>query len=130
MLKTFVRNVTVRSTATRAEDLVAHVAADQNGAAAVLLDALLRLLRIVVFVKVDDRNVGAFLRKSDGDGAADAAISAGNDGDLALEPAAAGLPLVFRLRARLHLGLDSGLARLPLRWERFLLSHPCDVSAC
>jgi hypothetical protein len=42
-----------------------------------------------VLVQVGDQHVGAFAREGEGDGAADAAVAAGDDGRLVLEAAVA-----------------------------------------
>ena len=69
-----------------AELLVADVAGDRDRSAAFLLDDLLRLLRIVMLAQIKDCDVGAFAREQRGDGAADSAVGAGDQRDLALEP--------------------------------------------
>ena len=62
---------------------VGDVARQQEAARALGLDRLARRLGVVVLVEIDDRDVGAFARVQDGDGAADAGIAAGDERDLA-----------------------------------------------
>ena len=47
---------------------------------------LLGLRRIVMLAQIDDGDVGALAREQGRDGAADAAVGAGDQRDLALEP--------------------------------------------
>ena len=80
-----------------------------------------RLLGVVLFVEVDDRDVGALARECDGDRAADAAVAAGDQGSPALELAAAAVLRALGLRTRRHLRLDPGPALLRLRGTKPLL---------
>jgi hypothetical protein len=70
-----------------AEILVAKVAGDEDRALPLGLDDLLGLRGVVMFAKIEDGDVGALTRIEGGDRSADAAIGAGDDRDLALEPA-------------------------------------------
>ena len=67
-----------------AEVLVADVAGDRDRLAAFLLDDLLGLRRIVMLAQIEDGDVGALAREQGGDRAADAAVGAGDQRDLAL----------------------------------------------
>ena len=49
-------------------------------------DDLLRLLRVVMFAEVEDRDVRALARVQSGDRATDSAVGTGDQRDLALEP--------------------------------------------
>ena len=68
-----------------AETAVGNVARYQDTILPFRLDGLLGLLRIIMLVEIDDRDVSAFARIEHGDRPADAAIAAGDEGDLALE---------------------------------------------
>ena len=67
-----------------AEVLVADVTGDEDRFAAFLLDDLLRLLRVVMLAKIENRYVGALAREERSDGAADAAVRAGDQRNLVL----------------------------------------------
>src|SRR4029079_12612442 len=69
-----------------AERLVADIPGNRERAAALALDDRLGALRIVMLAQIDDRNVGALAGEQRRDRAADAAIAAGDQRDLALEP--------------------------------------------
>ena len=69
-----------------AERLVAKVAGNEDRAAAFGFDDLLGLFGVVMLAQIEDRDVGAFASVERGDGAADPAVGAGDDRDLALEP--------------------------------------------
>jgi len=70
-----------------AEAFLADIALDEEAAAAVFLgDLLLYGLGVFAFVEVGDGYVGAFFSEEYGHGAADAAVAAGDDGYLVLEP--------------------------------------------
>ena len=63
------------------------------------LDDPLRLRGVVMLAQIEDGDVGALAREQGGDGAADAAVGAGDQGDLAVEPAGARIErLPFGLR--------------------------------
>jgi hypothetical protein len=81
-----------------AEIAAAEVAGDADGAAALGLDELLRVRRILMLVEVEDGDIRAFAGEQHGDRAADPAVAAGDDRDLVLQPVGAGI-------ARLPLGL-------------------------
>src|ERR1700744_1070925 len=68
---------------------VGQVAGHQHRLTAGLLDPLGRLPRVFILVQVADQHVGAFAGECDRHRAADSAVGAGDDGLLALEPAAA-----------------------------------------
>ena len=59
--------------------------------------------RVVMLAQIEDGDVGAFAREQSGDRAADAAVGAGDQRDLVLQPAGAGI-------ARLPVGLGFELA--------------------
>src|SRR5690606_23364333 len=69
----------------------ADVGAQRQRAPALRLDDPRRLLRIVALEQIDDRHVGAFAREQRRHRAADAAVAAGDDRDLAVEAAGAGM---------------------------------------
>jgi hypothetical protein len=73
-----------------AKGFVADVALDGQALTALVLDQPLHFLRIRHFFEKDDRNVGAFAREQHRDGAADAAVAAGDQRDPAGKPGAAG----------------------------------------
>ena len=62
-----------------------HVGLDDLGLAAGVLDLLLRRERRVLVLVVVDRHGGALAGELERDGAADAAVAAGDDGGLVLE---------------------------------------------
>ena len=96
-----------RATAVVAERLVADVAGDRDRAAALDRHDLGGLRRILMLVEVEDRDVGALAREQRRDRPADAAVAAGDERDLALEPARAGIarrPFGLRLELRLLAG--------------------------
>ncbi len=97
-----------------AEGRVTYVAADEQATAALRLDQLLRLAGIPVLVQIDDGHVGPFAGKEDSHGAADAAIAAGDEGDLVLQLAAAAVLRGLILRLRRHLRFAAGLDFLGL----------------
>ena len=88
----------------------------------------LRLLGVLVLVEVDDRDVGALLGEDDRDGAADAAVAAGDERDLAAQLAAGPVLAVLGLRPRRHLRLDAGPAVLVLRRLLGFPDLPCDTT--
>ncbi len=74
-----------------AEHLVADVALEQDRAAALVLDQARGLLGVVVLFEIEDRDQRALARHRDRDRAADAAVAAGDDRDLVLQLADAGI---------------------------------------
>ena len=96
-----------------------------------VLDQALGRLGVLVLVEVDDRDVGALLGEGDRDRAADAAVAAGDQRDLAVE--LAGGPVVPHLGTRLRRHLPSaapaagpapaadGARTGFLAWRRFLI---------
>jgi hypothetical protein len=68
-----------------AEFRIANVAADQQAFPSFLLNRLPGALGILILFQVDNRNIGAFARVQHGDAAPDAAVTAGDDRNLALE---------------------------------------------
>jgi hypothetical protein len=82
-----------------AEVRIADIPLQQQGAAAFLRDNGSSRLGILRVVAIDDRHVGPFAREQRSNGAADATVAAGNDGDLAGEAARSGID-------RLPLGLS------------------------
>jgi hypothetical protein len=80
---------------------------------------------IVVFVQIGDQHICAFMGESDRYGPADTAVSASDDGDLVAQLARALVVRANDIRARLHVGFDTGLAGLMLRGKRLagLLGH-------
>ena len=111
----------------RAELLRTDITCDGQAAAPLLLDEALRLSRIVSLVEVDDRNIRAFAREQDRDGAADAAVAAGDQRDLALQPSAARIARLVSW-TRTHFGLTARLLVLGLRRKCLGVgTHRCSV---
>jgi hypothetical protein len=101
--------------------LLAYVAAKQQAFVPLFLDQTPRLVRILVFFKVHDCNVSAFLGECDGNSAADAAIAARNDRHLVLQFSTAAMLFVLGSWPRLHFVFAAGLPSLVLRRLKFLL---------
>ena len=78
------------STDLLAESLVADVAGELDRLAALVGDQTHGFLGVLVLLEIDDGDLGAFARHGDRDRAADAAVAAGDQRHLVLEPAAAG----------------------------------------
>ncbi len=74
-----------------------------------------------MLVQVDNGDVGPLLGESDGDRAPDAAVAAGNDGDLVHQLACRPVFRIILQGPGLHLGLDAGLTLLMLGRKRLLL---------
>ena len=87
---------------------------DGDRAAAFLLDDLLCLGRIVMLAQIEDRDVRAFAGEQRRDRAADAAVGAGDQRDLALEASGSRI-------ARLPIGL--GLELAFVAWQPILVDH-------
>jgi hypothetical protein len=87
---------------------IGDVAGDQHGLAAGVAHEAFRGARIVVLVQVRDQHVGAFARKGEGDGAADAAVGARDDGRLASEPAMADIARLAVVGLRVQCGFAAG----------------------
>jgi len=102
-----------------AELRIAHVAFDQDALAAFALDVLLRLLRVVLFAQIHDRDLRAFACKQHGDGTADTRIAAGDQRDLVLELVAASVGAGEEARRGFQLMFETGLA-LMLLGQRIL----------
>jgi len=73
-----------------------------------------------MFVEIENREPGAFFRKSDCDCAPDAAVASGNERNLVLEFPAATMGWIVRLRTRAHLVFATRLLRLGLFRPLFL----------
>src|SRR4051794_26172499 len=84
--------------------LVADVAGYRDRAAAFAFDDLLGLRGIVMLAQIEDRDVSAFASVERRDSSADAAVGAGDQRDLALEPVRPFIP-----RLPLGLGLEPAL---------------------
>src|SRR5436190_17078346 len=97
-----------------AELSVPDVARDQDSLAALGFDKVLDLLGILGLFLIDDRDLRAFAGEKHRTGAADAAVAAGDDGDLVLEAVAA-LESRHVVRLRPHQALAAWLAGLTLR---------------
>ena len=100
-----------------AEALVAEVAGDGDRPAALLLDDRLGLRGVVMLAQIEDGDVGAFAGEQRRDRAADAAVGAGDERDLALQPVRAGI-------ARFPVGLGLELALVTR--QRVLVDHRLD----
>ena len=81
---------------------------------ALLLDDLAGLLGVVMLAQIEDRDVGALAGEQHRDRPADAAVGAGDQRDLALEPAGSRI-------ARLPVGLGLELALVP--GQRIFVDH-------
>src|SRR6185369_3277653 len=90
-----------------AEILVADVAGNRDRLAPFLLDDLLRELGVVVLAEVEDGDVGPLAGEEGGDGAADAAVSTGDQRHLVLQSSRAAVAR-FPIRLRLQLAFVSG----------------------
>ncbi len=95
-----------------AESRFAHVAGDQQAAAAFGLDRAPGFARVVVFVQIDDGDVGAFAREQHAHRAADAGIAAGDDGGHAGQFAAALVVGRQVLRGQGHFAFPAGLGQV------------------
>ena len=85
------------------------VSGQHQDAAACLLDPALRLPRILFFFgQVADRHVRAFAREGDRHGAADAAVAAGDQGNVIGQAAEAFVRMLAVIGARRHLRVQSG----------------------
>ena len=100
-----------------AEGGVAHVAAQQQAALAFRFDIAFGVVRVLVFVQIDDGDVRAFARIQHRDRAADAGIAAGDQGHHACQLAAAGVVGCQKLGLELHLRLQPWLFQV-LRGHR------------
>lgn len=101
-----------------AELRLPHVAGDRDGAPPFGLDRFDGGPRVLGLLgEVHDRDVGAFAREQDGDGAADAGIPAGDQRDVVLQLAGAAVVRRRELRPRLHRVLAARWCE-PLRGER------------
>ena len=98
-----------------AELLVADVAGNGDRLAPFLLDDLLGLGGVVMLAQIDDGDVRAFAREQRGDRAADAAVAAGDQRHLALQPAGARIARL-PVGLRLELALVAGLLILVDHW--------------
>jgi hypothetical protein len=68
--------------------------------------------------RVADRDVGAFASIEQGDGAPDAGIAAGDQGDLAFELAGGAVAIGAIARTRVEFGFETGRALVLLRERR------------
>ena len=82
---------------------ILHVARQQHGLAAGVLDQALGLLRVVVLAEIGDQHVGAFAGEGDRHGAADAAVAAGDDRPFAGQPSRAFVGRLAVIGDGLHL---------------------------
>src|SRR5712692_1297563 len=104
-----------------AETFIADIAGHQARGATLVLDQAFGLVGVAVLVQIGDRHLGALACEGDGDGAADAAVAAGDERDASGEPAAAAAALRPDARTRRHRALDARLPILVLRRQCFLL---------
>ena len=88
-----------------------HVAGQQNRLPAGLADPAGGVLGVLLLAQVADGDVRALARVGDRDRLADAAVRAGDQRDLAIEPPAAAVALLAVVGARVH---RLGLAGRPL----------------
>src|SRR5664279_5445654 len=73
--------------------------------------------------EIDDRDVGAFAREEEGDGAADARVAAGDERDFPLELAGRHVGATFVARARRDRRLDAGMRLVLFRVGKGRLFH-------
>src|SRR5690606_28696491 len=105
-----------------AKGLVGNVALDQKMVAAFCRDQSCGFGRVGVFGPEDDREISPFLRESHGNGAANSAVPAGNESNLALELARSLVASGLTLGAGAHLRLIAGLLFLVLGWKSLVLA--------
>src|SRR3954462_7132369 len=84
------------------------VAGDQHTATPGLLHPAPGFLRVLVLIEVADQQVRAFARERDGDRAADAAVTAGDDRHLVLETPVTDVALLAVIGPRRHLLFRAG----------------------
>jgi hypothetical protein len=108
---------------------ILDIAGDEDTGAACFFHQPPGLARVLVFIEVGDEHVGAFARKSESDGAADATVTTGDDGLSASQSPGAFVGPLAVVRNRLHLGGQAG-HRLPLLGKRRLgvMEHFLSVS--
>jgi hypothetical protein len=107
-----------------AESFLPDIARYEETLAALSFDQPPGFPRILVLVQVNDRHIGAFLRKQDGDGPADPAVPTGDERDPVSEFAGADILARAGFRLGAHLGLAPGLTFLMLwRTDFFLFWH-------
>jgi hypothetical protein len=92
---------------------IGDVAGEEDGLAPGLTDQAGRILRVRVFAKVADEDVGALACIGDRDGTADAAVSSGNHCFLVLQPTGALVAFLAMIGPRRH-GVDRAGHRLRL----------------
>jgi len=97
-----------------AKGLVADVASQREGLPALRLDEPNGFLRVVVLIEIDDGDGSALPCHAEGNRPTDPAVAAGDECNLLLQPTDTGKARLG-LRARRHLRLAAGLARLRLR---------------
>ncbi|MNY26613.1 hypothetical protein D3C86_1604720 [compost metagenome] len=85
-----------------------QVAGQQQALPAGLLDPARGFLRVFMFVEVGHHDIRAFTGEGNGDGATDAAVGAGDQGDLALQPARTFVTLLAAVRVGVHFLLGTG----------------------
>jgi hypothetical protein len=95
-----------------AEIFISHVAGDKNAICALCLYQTLRLLGIAMFVEVDHSYGSLFFGEGNSDSAANAAVSAGNEGNFTFQFTGAAVSCFIKLRPRLHFAFSAWL--LPL----------------
>jgi len=104
----------------RAERRARDVAGKQQCCAPLVLNRLLRLLRVGLFLfQVNDRDVRPFACEQHGHRATDARVAPRDERDFALQ--FVGPPILGRLvpRTRLHVGFETRLLQMLLRERRF-----------
>ena len=79
-----------------------------------------RFLGVRMLIEIDNRHVCSFLGKGYSDRAADSAVSAGNQGDFAIEFSRTLSSAILRARPGLHLTFEAWLAVLLLLGTRRL----------
>jgi hypothetical protein len=102
----------------------ADIAGEREALAFFRFDEPLGFPRVLVFVQVSDGDVRAFPREQHRDGAADAAVAAGDERDFALEFAAAVILGRRGARARNHFVLPAGALSLRLGGKSFQHVEP------
>ncbi len=90
-----------------------------------LMDVLQGGLRVLLLLgEMDDGDVGTLPGVSDGHGASDAGVAAGDQGPLALEPAVAHIGLLAVVRVRLGLSGEAGLADVLMGGDSLVVLGP------
>jgi hypothetical protein len=99
---------------------IAHIATNQDAFASLFFDLTFGFIRVLVFLKVNDCNVGAFFRERDCNGATDPAIATSDDSDFVPQFSAALMFFVLGPGSWLHPVFAARLPSLVLRRLKLL----------